>query len=151
MHSTALDWFNSHLTGRTQFIAHNIRQTPSFPVDCSVRISVLSLVHWDSFRTSRTWSKWWIDTVFDHTCMPTTPSTSSVQMTQIRYDLVCLTVHLTLSTSLYGAHRVNGLLLSANKTQVVCFGSSWNLTKWNAVSRSVQDGSWTIQPSAIVH
>ena len=36
VNSTALNWFQSYLTDRSQLFTHVGKQTPSFPVDCSV-------------------------------------------------------------------------------------------------------------------
>jgi len=36
VHGTALDWFRSYLSGRTQFYFYSDHQTDDYPVDCSV-------------------------------------------------------------------------------------------------------------------
>jgi len=46
--------------------------------------------------------------------------------------------------------RSHRLQLNANKTEAIWFGSKSNLTKLNTANMSVQVGSATIQPSAVV-
>jgi len=97
--STALNWFKSYLTDRTQVYTHAGSQTLSFSVDCSVPQVPFS-AHSALLLIPRMSPTWWTDTTYNFTCTLTTTSSSTAadQLTPLHCGHVCLAVHPTSSS-----------------------------------------------------
>ena len=140
MNSAAINWFESYLTGRIQLFTHDGtgRQTSSFPVDCSVpQGSVLSPVGFIIY--------WGCRLPDGSTCraVPRVCCRAS-NINSLRSRLS----HCASDTDVWC--RCCRLQLNANKTEAIWFGSKSNLSKLSTANTSVQVGSATFQPSAVV-
>ena len=147
VNSTTMNWFESYLTDRTQLFTHHGRQTSSFPVNCSVaQGSVFGPVVFISYtedvvdlmdRHGVRSHMYADDTQFYDSCRP-----SDFDLLRARLS------HCASDTDLWCKSR--RLQLNDNKTEAIWFGSKSNLSKLSTANTSVQVGSATIHPSAVV-
>ena len=145
--STALNWFKSYLTDRTQIYTHAGSQTPSFSVDCSVpQGSVFGPLGFASYtedvadlmnRHNVQFHLYADDTQFSNCCRSTDTVSLRASLSSCASDIELWC-------------RSRRLQLNASKTEAIWFGSKPNLAKLSSTDRSIQVGTSTIQPSAIV-
>ena len=145
--STALSWFKSYLTDRTQTFTHKGEQTSSFPVNCSVpQGSVLGprcFVSYtediaDLLEEHAVQSHLYADdTQFHDSCRPDDTDT-------LRSRLSCCADDINLWC------KSRHLQMNADKTEAVWVGSRSNLAKITNSDGSIQVGSSKIQPSTVL-
>ena len=147
MESTALSWFESYLTDRTQTFTYTGEQTSSFPVDCSVpQGSVLGPRCFLSYTEdiadlleehavqSHLYAD---DTQFHDSCRPDDTDT-------LRSRLSCC------ADGINSWCKSSRLQLNADKTEAIWLGSRSNLAEIANSDGSIQLGSSNIQPSTVV-
>jgi Reverse transcriptase (RNA-dependent DNA polymerase)/Endonuclease-reverse transcriptase len=144
---TALSWFNSYLSDRTQSFVYAGQQTSCFPVYCSVpQGSVLGPVEFTVYTEDitellirhETRSHLYADdTQLYASCRPEDMEAVITRMSNCVADV-----------AVWCASR--RLQLNADKTEVIWFGSRANLAKIKARDCSVRVGSESIKPSNAV-
>jgi len=144
---TALNWFKSYLTDWIRVYTHAGSQTPSFSVDCSVPPgSVFGPLGFASFtedvadlmdKHNVQFHLYADDTQFFDCCQSTDTVSLRARQSSCASDIELWC-------------RSRRLQLNASKTEAIWFGSKPNLAKLGSIDCSIQVGTSTIQPSAVV-
>ena len=147
INGTALDWFRSYLSGRTQSIVYGGHQTDDYPVDCSVpQGSVMGPLEFIAYTEDGT------DTIKQHEVQSHSyaddtqlhASSSPNDVSSVRQRMSdCASDFM----SWCAARR---LQLNADKTEVMWVGSRHNLSKLVNQNLALTIGTETIEPVAVV-
>ena len=145
----ALNWFKSYLTDRTQIYTHAGSQTPSYTtaINCSVpQGSVFGPLGFASFaedvadlmdRHNVQFHLYADDTQFLDCCRSTDTVSLRARLSSCASDIELWC-------------RSRRVQLNASKTDAIWFGSKPNLAKLSCTDCSIQGGTSTIPPSAVV-
>jgi hypothetical protein len=143
LQNTAINWFQSYLSQRSQTFNYAGQQSQSFPVDCSVpQGSVLGPLGFISYTED-------LPSIFNkhdinsHMYADDTQAYTSCRLIEINNTRIRL-ANCVADVARWCASR--RLQLNASKTEVIWFGSRSNLQKLYSQDSSLQIGSETIQP-----
>ena len=146
--STALSWFKSYLTDRTQTFIYAVGQAPNFPVDCSIcQGSVLGPCCFISYiedladlldKHAVLLHLYADDTQFHASCRSDDTDLLRTRLSSCANDII----------SWCTSRR---LQLNASKTQAIWVGLRSSMAKLSNHDSSIQTGTSTIQPSTIIH
>jgi len=145
--STAVKWVKFYSTDRTQIYTHAGSQTLSFSVDCSVpQGSVFCPLGYVSYnedvvemmdRHNVQFHLYADDTQFLDCCRSTDTVSLRARLSSCASDIELWC-------------RSRRVQLNASKTDAIWFGSKPNLAKLSCTDCSIQGGTSTIPPSAVV-
>jgi len=123
--STALSWFKSYLSDRTQLFNYAGGCHPAIQLTAVFHFHKAPFwVHATSYHIRRTLLICWNDILYSHTCTPTIAADSSTPTYCVS---ACRPVHADINSSC----KSRRLQLNASKTVAICFGSKSNLSQLN--------------------